>query len=167
MARFAVYKQQTLSEEDDEQQENKNNTDYYLRLEIEEAKTLKTWKILHSMPCEPGDQSQAIMYQQDLPSIYLYVEKSLEEEGAAAPSVADSDSHSHYEVRTINLWDTGTYKTAATTITKQIHSGKVELFLDGAKLYGRFLLVKDPLHSNVFGRPGQRDDCDSMISGIL
>jgi bifunctional non-homologous end joining protein LigD len=157
LARFAVYKQQTLTEQEDEQQENKNNTDYYLRLEIEEAKTLKTWKILQSMPSEPGDQSQAIMYQQDLPSIYLYVEKSLEEEGAAATaSVADSDSHSHCEVRTINLWDTGTYKTAA-TITKQIHSGRVELFLAGAKLYGRFLLVKDPLHSNVFGRPSQRD----------
>jgi bifunctional non-homologous end joining protein LigD len=141
------------------QQQKKNNTDYYLRLEIEEAKTLKTWKILQSMPSEPGDKSQAIMYQQDLPSIYLYVEKNLEEEAAAAS--ADSDSHT-YEVRTINLWDTGTYKTAAAaTITKQIHGGKVELFLAGAKLYGRFLLVKDPLHGNVFGRPGQRDDYDS------
>ena len=106
------------------------------------------------MPSEPGDRSRAIMYRQDLPSMYLYVEKSLEEEEAA------SDSHS-YEVGTISLWDTGTYKTSsstAATTTEQVHSGKVELFLAGAKLYGRFLLVKDPLHGNVYGRSSQIDD---------
>nr|MDQ3852133.1 DNA ligase D [Thermoproteota archaeon] len=94
----------------------------------------------------------------DLPSMYLYVEKSLEEEEKEA--AADSDSHG-YEVRTISLWDTGTYKTTSSstiTITKQIQSGKVELFLAGAKLYGRFLLVKGPLRGNVFGRSSQRDD---------
>jgi hypothetical protein len=122
LPRFAVYKQQTLAEEEDKEQQQNNNTDYYLRLEIEEAKSLKSWKILQSIPSEEGDRSQAIMYRQDLPSIYLYVEKSLEEEAAAAAS--DSDSHG-YEVGTINLWDTGTYKTAssstaAATITEQI-----------------------------------------------
>ena len=57
MPRFAVYKQQILSEEDEEQQKKKknNNIDYYLRLEIEEAKTLKSWKILQSIPSEAGD----------------------------------------------------------------------------------------------------------------
>ncbi|MDQ3969056.1 MAG: hypothetical protein M3275_11760, partial [Thermoproteota archaeon] len=155
MPRFALYNQQVLSEE-----EQQNSTNYYLRLEIEEGKILKSWKILQSMPSEPGDQSQAIMYRQDLPAMYLYVEKSFEEKAAAA---ADNDSPG-YEVGTINLWDTGTYKTASSstaTITEQIHSGKVELFLAGAKLYGRFLLVKDPLHGNVFGRFSQRDNYDS------
>jgi bifunctional non-homologous end joining protein LigD len=154
LPRFAVYKQQTLPEEE----QQKNNTNYYLRLEIEEPKILKSWKILQSMPSEPGDQSQATMYQQDLPSMYLYVEKSLEEEAAA-----DSDSPG-YEVGTISLWDTGTYKTglsSTATITEQVHRDKVELFLAGAKLHGRFLLVKDPLRGNVFGRSSQRDDYDS------
>jgi hypothetical protein len=76
------------------------------------------------------------MYRQDLPSLYLYVEKILEEEVAA-----DSNSHG-YEARTINLWDTGTYITISpsssssttTTLTEQIRSGKVELFLAGSKL---------------------------------
>jgi bifunctional non-homologous end joining protein LigD len=160
LPRFAVYKQQTLSEEDEEQQKKKkknNNIDYYLRLEIEEAKTLKSWKILQSIPSEAGDQSQAIMYTQDLPSMYLYVEKNLEENAGAA--AADRDSHS-YEVGTISLWDTGTYKTSApssATITEQIRNGKVELFLAGAKLYGKFLLAKDPLSGNFFGKSGQRD----------
>ena len=157
MPRFAVYKQQILSEEDEKQQKNKNNIDYYLRLEIEEAKTLKSWKILQGIPSEAGDQSQAVMYTQDLPSMYLYVEKRLEEDAGAA--AADSDSHD-YEVGTISLWDTGTYKTSASssaTITEQIRIGKVELFLAGAKLYGKFLLVKDPLGGNVFGRSSQRD----------
>jgi hypothetical protein len=49
LARFAVYKQQILSEEEEQQQQQKRNTDYYLRLEIEEAKILKSWKILQSM----------------------------------------------------------------------------------------------------------------------
>jgi hypothetical protein len=111
------------------------------------------------MPSEAGDRSQAIMYRQDLPSLYLYVEKILEEEVAA-----DSNSHG-YEARTINLWDTGTYITISpssssttTTLTEQIRSGKVELFLAGSKLYGRFLFVKAPLHGNVFDRSSQRDD---------
>ncbi len=157
MPRFAVYKQQILSEEDEKQQKNKNNIDYYLRLEIEEAKTLKSWKILQGIPSEAGDQSQAVMYK-DLPSMYLYVEKRLEEDAGAA--AADSGSQG-YEVGTISLWDTGTYKTSSSssaTITEQIHIGKVELFLAGAKLYGKFLLVKDPLGGNVFGRSSQRDD---------
>ena len=151
MPRFAVYKKQTLSKEE----QQKNDTDYYLRLEIEEAKILKSWKILQSIPCETGDQSQAIMYRQDLPSMYLYVEKNQEEEAAA-----DNDSPG-YGVGTITLWDTGTYKTAASakaTITEQVHSGKVELFLAGAKLSGRFLLLKDPLRGNVFGSSSQRDN---------
>jgi bifunctional non-homologous end joining protein LigD len=162
LPRFAVYKQQALSEEDEEQQQHKkknNNTDYYLRIEIEEAKTLKSWKILQSIPSETGDQSQAIFYPQDLPSMYLYVEKSLEEGAAATDSDFDG-----YEVGTISLWDTGRYKIASSsktttaTITDQIYNGRVELFLDGAKLYGRFLLLRDPLHGNDFDRSSQRDN---------
>ncbi len=65
MARFAVYKKQTLSEEEvNQKKKNDNNdTNYYLRLEIEEDKILKSWKI----PSRTGEQSQAIMYGQDLP----------------------------------------------------------------------------------------------------
>ncbi|MFL6487462.1 MAG: DNA ligase D [Nitrososphaera sp.] len=158
MSRFAIFEEQTLSREEEleQQQLQKENINYYLRLEIDEAKILRSWKILQKIPSETKHQSEAIMYQQDLPSIYLHVEKIVEDELASA----DSDSPD-YESRTIHLWDTGAYKTAAATslttaITEQIQSGKVELFLAGAKLYGKFLLVRGPFYDNIFDRSSQR-----------
>lgn len=84
------------------------------------------------MPSEAGDQSRAIMYLQDLPSSISMLKKALKKN-----IDADSDAPG-YKVGTINLWDTGTYKTPS-TITEQIHRCKVvELSPAGAKLYGRF-----------------------------
>jgi bifunctional non-homologous end joining protein LigD len=145
MPRFAIHKQQILSEEE------LNSTSYHLRLEIEEAKVLRSWKIHQSIPSEPGDQSKAIMYQQDLPLMYLYVEKSPEQEKAYSNT---------YELDAINLWDTGIYKGLITTpssITEQIRSGRVELFFSGAKLYGRFSLVRESLSASSAGRSSQQN----------
>jgi bifunctional non-homologous end joining protein LigD len=147
MPRFAIHKEQMLSEEEQQQ-----NTNYYLRLEIEEASVLKSWKILQSIPSGPGNQSRAIMYQQDLPLIYLYVENTPEE--------ADSDTHG-YEANTISLWDTGTYKSLniiLSSITEQIRSGKIELFFAGAKLYGRFSLLRESLPPSVDKFSQRKDD---------
>jgi bifunctional non-homologous end joining protein LigD len=136
MPRFAIHKQQILSEDE------LNNTTYYLRLEIEEAKVLRSWKIHQSIPSEPGYQSKAVMYQQDLPLVYLYIEKSPEEE----------DYSNTYELDAISLWDTGIYKSLITTsITEQIRSGRVELFFSGTKLYGRFSLVRESLSASSAG----------------
>ena len=152
MPRFAIHKEQMLPEEEEQQ-----NTNYYLRLEIEEASILKSWKILQSMPSEPGNQSRAIMYQQDLPLIYLYVENTPEE--------ADSDTHGYEADTIISLWDTGTYKTlniisSSSSITEQIRSGKVELFFAGAKLYGRFSLVRESLRTRACKSSQRKDGND-------
>src|ERR671931_401632 len=145
MPRFAIHKQQILSEE-----EQNNNTNYHLRLEIEEASILKSWKILQSIPSESGNKSRAIIYQQDLPLMYLYVEKSPEE--------ANSDTGNH-EADIISLWDMGTYKSLSITssITEQIRSGKVELLFAGTKIYGRFSLLRESLSTSP-GKSSQRND---------
>jgi bifunctional non-homologous end joining protein LigD len=142
MPRFAIHKQQILSEEE------QNNTNYHLRLEIEEASILKSWKILQ-IPSESGNKSRAIIYQQDLPLMYLYIEKSPE---------ANSDTGSH-EADIISLWDTGTYKSLSiiSSITEQIRSGKVELLFAGTKLHGRFLLLRESLSTSP-GKSSQRND---------
>src|ERR671923_107675 len=90
MPRFAIHKQQILSEDE------LNNTTYYLRLEIEEAKVLRSWKIHQSIPSEPGYQSKAVMYQQDLPLVYLYIEKSPEEEDYSNTYELDAAANSFY-----------------------------------------------------------------------
>jgi hypothetical protein len=58
-------KEQTLSREEELEKQQllqKENTNYYLRVEIDEAKILKSWKILQKIPSETKHQSEAIMY---------------------------------------------------------------------------------------------------------
>ncbi len=133
MPRFAIHKQQIFSEEE------QNSGNYYLRLEVEESNTLKSWKILWDMPLDSGNYSRATLYQQDLPLMYLYIENNPEEERF-------SSGTDDYKTDMISLWDTGTYEIHKTTppysITEQIRNGGVELFFAGAKLFGRFSLVR-------------------------
>lgn len=143
MPRFAIHRRQILLE--NEQSDDNNNTNYYyLRLEIEGANALKSWKILHNIPSEPGTQSTAILYNRDLPLLYLYIENIVEEE-------SDNYTLDGYAPDLASLWDTGTYKNLnlKSSIPEQFQNGKLEIFFTGSKLYGRFSLMRKSLYTSA------------------
>ena len=100
---------------------------YDLRLEMEGV--LRSWAVPKGPSLTPGEARLA-MHVEDHPIDYIAFE------GTIPPG--------NYGAGTVMVWDTGAYTTKSGHPVKDYHAGKIELRLEGKKLRGEWVLLRQP-----------------------
>jgi bifunctional non-homologous end joining protein LigD len=100
---------------------------------LEAASVLKSWAVPKEPSLDPAQKRLAV-HVEDHPLAYA--------------TFAGTIPEGHYGAGTVRIWDHGTYdnlladKPVPQTVTEGIDAGRLEVFLHGKKLQGRFALVR-------------------------